>query len=96
MAKFYVAGGIYEKDGEFKMVSPSGKNDLPYIFTDIGGYTHTEHHAHLYEVIDDLELKLAKHSWRADKVEAPEHVVLTEERRTALLAAIIRGEYIGR
>ena len=93
---YYVAGGIYGK--EFKLVKPSGRNQLPYLATKPQGslWRTTKHHAHIYHVAEDIKsLSLVVCNWEASNVlvSSPHKVELDFEQSISIRASIQRGIY---
>ena len=95
MTEIYAAGGIYgvEPDAEFKFVSPSGKDSLPYVSKEgIDSSLHrlTQHHSHYYRI--DMDRGLAycvtiNHECDGP-VGAPKIVKLSAAQKTAITQAL--------
>jgi len=70
MMKYYVAGGMYPgREGKlvFKLVSPTGYNQPPYVASDpspksllgVASLTAlTKHHASVYEIVSSTQLRI--------------------------------------
>lgn len=95
----YVAGGMFGSVEQkfFRLVRPSGKDALPYLWERAQNAGHlTQHHAHVYELdrdTDTVNLVITSH-WALPNVEAPATVKLHGEQLLLLRAALARGEYI--
>ena len=100
MEDIYVQGGVYtylengKKVKRFALVRPSGDSALPYIWKEQWrSMWSCRHHSHCYKVTSNLNLILVEESWEAPTVEAPEHVILSDELRDELRQSIERGTF---
>lgn len=92
----FVQGGEYPVyNDEFRLVSPSGKNSLPYLWkTEWRAQWGCKHHSHTYKVNNDLTLSLVCVSWECEEsVGSPQNVTLNENELRKLKKAIERNKF---